>query len=122
MQRFGPSSRLANDRPRKRTNGFQVHLWFMVRRRSYLHCRVLGTGSPYKIIPRISRGCSTVIRRARDAGFRLAKELLHPLVPPLILPMDTVRIDAVQDLDTVTGPLGHLGSSSETASDGRSMP
>ncbi len=52
-------------------------------------------------------------RKSRNPGTRaeslmLAKSLLHPLMPPLIVTLQAVRIDAVQHLHAATGPLRYL--------------
>ena len=39
-----------------------------------------------------------------DSG--LAKELLHPLVPPLVVTVDAVGVDPVQHFHAVTGGAG----------------
>ena len=39
---------------------------------------------------------------------RLAKEVLHLLVPAFIVPIDAVRIGPIEHFHAVTCPLGHL--------------
>ena len=65
--------------------------------------RGMKIGASAQLNPGISGRPDTPAR-----GLALAKSFLHPMVPPLVLPLQAVRIVAVQDLHTVTGPLRHL--------------
>ena len=50
--------------------------------------------------------------RCRCPASRLAKEVLHLLVPALIVPIDAVRMDPVEHFHAVTCPLRHLRAAS----------
>jgi hypothetical protein len=59
---------------------------------------------------------------AHRPGIMLAKSFLHALMPSLVVTVQTVRVDAVQDLHGVTGPLGHLRARSPGVQPPPNMP